>query len=623
MKKRLIYMAALLSLCMMMLSSCRQEATVENIGQELIEPLGGLEGASAEVSLDINFDFGSIGSTTKADSWPEEEVSRKVSSMLIICRPYFERSDGTTAAQLEQMEKESWSKARLYPVSARPDNTGKLFNLRLKVPAGEENNRVRFYILLNGSHHMIEAIEGRGMTHGLRINRESVYTAQSVRDIDFEVTPESFGELTASVINEFVSAEGGFTMMGICKEKESTQLFVQISQYVENTANLQVVMHRMVSRVLLTSQCYPAGNGEPKYLKISGFEDYSTSGALLPNGDAFLDIDTTQASQAGWMPLESVHYCLNAVNTKVYLEHSEEQVGNTSVYPEDPNYMLDDILQRQGNDWVFKTNSNMDPLYNYSNDFIYLQQADTEEMFALYHDKPQPSWMKTALEYNEGRNYFTSTAFSDGLYCLENTTSSRELMSESNVPLASSLRKFVPKRATTHILIEGRFIPRYVVTGRTGQNEDSRQTIIRAETIGTAEGVLVNATYGNGTFWTPDLTTFYNQAGMLAEIEYSKSSYAISQGIAPLSEEDFVCYKGGWCTYSSYIAGKPVEIEDGHGKKTTTYADGLSSVRRDGYYILTTASVRVPSIESTMMEVNTTSGIRWADEGTGTVTIKP
>lgn len=565
-KRTFIYLAFLAAALM----SCRE---LENPAEQ--QRPDGVQTADVHLNLEI-----AAGFQTKAGSL-QDDPETSLRNLVLISRPRVNASDADELSS-------SWTRAVVIPIHLRDNelqDDGTVYTITRTVTLPVGHNVV--YLLVNHSHHMLTYVDSRAELYGLRLGRKSAYTSIDRFNEDGSIDPvtiDNFAELSEAVPSGFIPSMGadperdGFAMMGKCVTRESGSTDVVVNPNNTNEVELNVTLHRMVARVRLTPETYPNGI----YAKIEANADYS-DGAVLPNNEPLLALDPETESQAGWMPVDDIRYMLNSTNTMVYIE-PDDRVADRSYYPHDPNMYLDDILVQDGNNWVYRSDDEGD----YSSDFLYITDEQVPQMFRKYWDTTAPSSIKGAGEW---------------AYCLENMVNSR-YFTLGQLP-GSHFMQTVPRMATTHLIVEARFVPRYIVTRveQNGEHETVR-TFAKNATIGDALGCLES----DGSFYTPDMHVFYNKIAMDQELALNPSL-------------TFSKFERGRCYYIAYIQGQSTEASNGD--HIFTYKDEVSSLRRDGQYDITATAFRVPSVMSVLMEVNTSTRIGWMTEGHGEVTIKP
>lgn len=542
---------AFISAVLMFLLSCQPEH---------IASVDRLPDASDARKVNVTINLSGADAHTKAATVGTE----KITNIAVIVRPDY--SDIS----------KSWSKALVSEFDDSHIDNG-VFSGAVTAYVG----RNIFYVIVNYTPEMLSFIRGTGIGSGkgLRESRESAFSPS--------LSANGFGPMQEELISSFKDSDRGVTMMTKCDGGPSTLI------PESDALSLTGTLHRMVAKVKMSFETYKDAQD---FVKVEGFVDKHHS--EIPNQIYINGINDNNGSQAGWVPLNSIRYCLNAVNTKVFLEASDS-CDNRSLFPYDPNFSLDKTIVADGADWNYAP--------GYENDFIFW---DPNDAATLFNNNPgTSSWMVNPP--NE-------------IYCLENTVSSTDFLSEFD--LSSSYRRIAPRRATTHLLIECKFTPRYIITGR--QPAGLRDPIYEGfHDLADAIAILKDNEHlsepGDGTFWTPDLKHFYNWAGVQAEIAYSVYQHGVDPSYHQLTVDDFVKYPQGKCYYTAYISGEAATDPDTQ-RTYLTYSDGLSSVRRDASYTLNATVLHVPSISMSMMEINTTGSLEWPDrDGSGEINIKP
>ena len=556
--RRLLFISVLL----MLLFSCQQEPLHDG------NKPGREEAEMQQRQIELTFRLGA-GATKASIPVDNSNAETKVTNLAVIARPV--KSDVES----------SWKKS-LVTVFDTPLDWNSSTEVSGKVNAYVGNNV--FYVLVNYTDAMLDFVNDQavGAGKGLRVSRESAFSPV--------LTESTFGEKQLELKDMFFSETRGYTMMAKCTYAGNSQVLV-----TPNATGLTLdgELHRMLAQVHMAFDHYEHA---PDQAVVLGYlDDHVTE---IPS-DIRVVVGDGYGSQAGWVPLSSIRYCLNAVNTKVFLE-ADDNCNVTTFYPEDPNYLLEDTIEPSGADWAYKS--------GYENDFLYWDPNDAATLFA---DPLTPQWMAEPP---------------NSLYCLENTVFSDTFLSDFDIN--TSYRRFAPRRATTHLLVEVQFTPRYIIVGRDGSVD--RNHIYKGFTNRDAAIAILKdnehlSEPGDGTFWTPDLKHFYNWDGVKAEIDYSHDMHTADPSYRRLTQEDFVKYPQGKCYYAAYISGDTATDPDTE-RNYLTFGEGKSSVRRDASYTLTARVLRVPSISTSMMELNTTttSSLVWPDrDGSGSIEIKP
>lgn len=588
------------------LVGCRGKVQPDNGAQ-------GQERPRVEVRLSVNMDTGyTVGPAVK--STLQDHPETKITNIAIIARPVVDEST-------EEGVAESWKGARIFnlPISTLSADAGsyQMSGVVLSLTAGDNI----IYILANASHEMTAYLYS-GMGNGLRSGRASAYTAAGAPS---SVSASSFADSYVNVMEEFASDERGFAMMGKCTTLvggESTDR-VYVDPHKNSDISLSVKLHRLVSKVMLNCETYP----ETDFVKIKSWHDDMTEKIEEAGGEVLL-LDESRESQAGWVPLSSIRYCLNAVNTKVFIEPGPN-VSEPKVFSDaDPNWQLSDCISVSG--------SSSSYIPEYGNDFIYLSEEAISDAFPAMVESSPSGWFAQAGKYDIHTSvtdithitHIDSDTPASGLYCLENMAVNN---SDAAYELTEDQRKLFPKMATTHVYVEATYVPRYIVKSI---DADGNRVIKSNTTMEDALDCLPEATdpvtgvvYPKGTIFTRDLNLFYSYQGMVDEIARSEEQNAENPELPVIAREEFAVYIAGRCSYTSYIAGSPSNAYETDEEKANAYVTfddgGVSSVRRDGYYMLTTSIMKVPSIKHVMMEVNTVSRILWQPEGHGQIEIKP
>ncbi len=552
--RRLLFIFAFL----MLLCSCGQEPLPDGGRPEEEDDL-----QQRRIELAFRLDAGK----TKA-SIDNGNLETKVTNLAVIARPV--KSDAAA----------SWSKS-IVTVFPSPSITAGEFRGNVDAYVGKNV----FYVLVNYTDEMLAFIndQAKGAGKGLRVNRESAFIPV--------LSKTSFGEKQLELKDMFFSDTRGYTMMAKCTHAGDSQVLVTSDAAA---LALEGELHRMLAQVHMEFDVYEQAKDQ---VVVMGFLDKHDT--EIPNHIRVHGLESgKKGSQAGWVPLSSIRYCLNTVNTRVFLE-ADDDCSVTTVFPQDPNYFLDDTIEPFGADWTYKSGC--------ENDFLYWNPNDASTLFDANPLTPQ--WMATPPNV---------------LYCLENTVSSNHFL--DGFGMNSSYRRFAPLRATTHLLVEVQFTPRYIIVGRDpsgNRDPQYRGFSDRNDAIAILKDNDHLSDPGDGTFWTPDLKHFYNWDGVQAEIAYSHEMHTVDPAYRQLGVEDFVKYPKGKCYYTAYISGEKATDPDTE-HEYLTFSEGKSSVRRDAGYTLNAKVLHVPSISTSMMEINTSSSLEWPEhDGHGSIEIKP
>lgn len=487
-----------------------------------------------EVELALSLD----AALSKSMSLDQSDPERRVGRITIIARP-----DLADASK-------SWQRVLVYDYSASAFDDPAHIHATVRLPMGYNI----IYALVNASDAMIAHVSNQNGL-GLRNSRQSAYTAANAPSSPVEAS--DFGAASLALMSEFLPhGDAGYAMMAQCYESASGEgrIFVSPLSDAGEVVELVAELHRMVAKIRFDCLRYP---GAPSFVKIDGFYDQDDS--MIPE-DIRVNVSPDAGSKSGWVPVSSVRYCLNSLNTKVYLEPSAG-VANPDVLPEDPNFMLESALEIDRYPWNYRD--------GYGLDFMYCPYSDASAIFASA--TAPASWIAPA---------------GGTLYCLENTAASSASLTEDELRLA-------PRKAATHLLVEVQFVPRYIIN----DIEFDTPVYLAFETMEDALAYL-----GDGTFWSLDQQQFYTLAGRDAAVLASGDR---------LSASDFTCFEKGRCYYSSYVNGGVFS------------RDGGSSFRRDGSYSLQSSVMKVPSLGFSLIEVSTVSRLEWDEEGSGTIEITP
>lgn len=492
-----------------------------------------------------------------------DDSETKISSLTLVVRP--DVSGGWSSAVVRTLDMDTLEE----------DGESRSYTTVLDLPSGD----VAFSLFANLTPDMSSFLTGASARGGLRTSRNMAYSVP-------EFSPVSdlgdYGEMAELLGEAFYSEDKGYVMSGTARAVVGTESNQEI--------DVDIVLHRMVAKVGLSCKTY---DGNPDYVVIDGYYDWDLSS--IPE-ELRIDLPEDSGSQAGWVPLSSVRWFLDSVNSKVFLEASED-CCDSGKNPADPNMLLDDVLIQSGRETFYTS--------VYSGDFLHVGRESASKVFSLYSGDDLP-WMSCAVADGDEPRW---------LLCPENTVASDTFLEGEDEH--SDYRMLAPEKAVTHLLVEARFIPRYVVSGRMRGDEWPRIY----KSFGSMDDAVA-ALGGDGTFWTPDLKSFFTWQGVLDEIAYSRARHAEDPNVRELKEEDFICYPQGMCYYSTYVDGMKIQDGGSLGLEHVTYWDGLSSVRRDHSYNVVTSVMRVPSVSTSMIEMRTAVSYGWQD-GYGNVTLKP
>lgn len=399
-------------------------------------------------------------------------------------------------------------------------------------------------------------------------------------DAAFSSSATSYREL----MNEFVSEEEGIAMM--CTRPYSVT-FIEENANSSTPAEVDggdaVDLIRMLAKVHVLFQCYDSPNDE--FVKITE-----------PGS-----IDAAPFGKFGWSKLSDISYIVNTVNksTKLY----QPQYGGAYSDYRDLNHSMTSLLEKSL-EWEYRSGA-ADKFLCFAEDL------------SLDHDAEWAQWSATPERYDISKAPFGSgSAYTNGLYCLENTTDDSALSE-----MTTDEKKYVPFMVSTHIIVKARFVPRHIISG-TDTVGDPVTTSFEVSKCSDAFDFLVEKTkaqdtrdengnlidYPKGTFFTRDMKEFYSYDGMMAVINskhYPRKSFA--------------AYPGGYGFYYSYIYGG----NDTSGRVTFTGSD--SGVFRNHYHILSCQLMKVPATPGSynqLMMVNS-SVVDWNPKGALNLIVKP
>lgn len=309
------------------------------------------------------------------------------------------------------------------------------------------------------------------------------------------------------------------------------------------------------------------------------------------DGDtAFEEGCVARQTADGWVKISEIRYTLNVTNRSTYID---KRINNTHNINIDPNWNIGNYVLDEGGS-IGKADGHTGEFDAYESDEIIERLWD--DRFSTF---PQPYDSKKV-----GAN--SSEHYTEGLYCLENT-------SFNNIGLSGSLIDDAARLTTTHVVLAVRFIPRYFVGGW-NDNTDC-QTYSRAlDTIFITGDDQGSGPYSNGTYWTRVVDgqlKYYAWTGVKREI--SKN--------AGLTIDDFTRYDGGWSYFTTFVDG---DISD-TGTKLTYAEKEAWGVQRDHYYILAIDKITRPGSPIPWDEFIRVNSIttNWVDRGSQDITIRP
>ena len=318
------------------------------------------------------------------------------------------------------------------------------------------------------------------------------------------------------------------------------------------------------------------------------------------------DLPGNSTDNTGWIKLADVHYLLNVINRKTYLDYREAGT-EPDTYLTDPNYPLSDLIEKRESDEGQVTYGLKD-LAAYREEFLYY---DTQSMVQLLtQTEGGACTVRQAMQFDEQRIGETSTDhYTEGLYCTENMVEKDMDFSGADEGTFLAVNRF----ATTHAIVGARYTPKKIwtvnnssgeLTQITANTEEEAAKLLQETTDTDTPGDPV--TYAAGTFWQDnDSKEYYTLAAMKQRLQKDPDT-------------DFNRYDGGWGYYYTYIDG------DANGDGVIDYAkENRWGVKRNHYYILKAAKIVAPGSAfpgNELMHIHSEL-VKWIDKGGSEVEI--
>lgn len=243
----------------------------------------------------------------------------------------------------------------------------------------------------------------------------------------------------------------------------------------------------------------------------------------------------------GFIKQEKLQYRLQTTNSRFrYLPNAE----NT-----DANHNMTDLLERNNGQIGYKNSYN--PFLN-----IDRWTVDNGNKGTIITKRDD-----TRIESGSMNPY------TEGIYCLENTTSTADGLGLSAAELVN-----VPKMVTTYLRIAAQIIPNKI-NGNTYKDGNSAG---------------LNLT--DGTFYTYTKATESDKKMCYSSIAAAKE-WLKSKGYTNILDADFKEFTNGWVYFEVYINGKAFDAQN-------------SSLHRNNYYIVNINKIIAPIVDQTI-EINT------------------
>ena len=258
----------------------------------------------------------------------------------------------------------------------------------------------------------------------------------------------------------------------------------------------------------------------------------------------------------GFIRKENLRYMLQTTNGKFrYLPNDDRT---------DTNHIITDLLERRNGSIEYKTDDG---------EFLNLNKWNISNGNGT-----------TITRRDDNRMNNGPDAYTEGIYCLENTTSATD-----GLELSAAETADIPKMVTTYLRIAAKIIPNKI-NGTTYENGTEAQEVLVPD----------------GTFYTYTKAREADKKMCYSSIEEAKT-YLRSQGYNILPDSDFKKYENGWVYFEVYINGKAFDAEK-------------SSLYRNNYYIVNIIKITAPIVDQTI-EINTKI-TDWKNKGTTIIDIE-
>lgn len=318
-----------------------------------------------------------------------------------------------------------------------------------------------------------------------------------------------------------VATDGSFLMFGQVESENGKEISFIKGDYILAS----VTLTRLVAKVLLTT--------EIKNGFVKNVED-------------------------GFIRQNNLRYVLQTTNSEFYYLPKDDNA--------DPNYAMNELITKTGSSFSY---------------------VSGKENLFLNRDKwsVAESNGKAVTQYDAARIEENSkNPYTEGLYCLENTTSAIGSFQMNNAEKIN-----VPKMVTTYLRIAAKVTPNKI--------DGTTYTVATS-----AESKLAS---NDGTFYTYLNANEEDKKMCYSSIAMAKSILS-TKGYINLTNDNFKEYKGGWIYFDVYVNGKDFDANK-------------SSLIRNNYYIANITNIVVPLVEQTIEISTTVRG--WTDKGTTNVDI--
>lgn len=315
--------------------------------------------------------------------------------------------------------------------------------------------------------------------------------------------------------------------------------------------------------------------------------------------------DYVKTGNAGWVHIDNVRYSLNTTNRQTYIHEKLYDLGDEKTFNIDPNWLATDFL----------SGGNIIDFEKHGESFDYISDINAQ-IRRMYDNE----YSTTALPYNENRlasqeGQIPLNHYTEGLYCLENTVSGSGYAWTSE-------KDETARQISPYVMIAVRFIPRTVIKydGTTPtENVISEQEMLDYYLVATGisqndinEGI---PRHDKGTYWlrkkNDGSLIYYGYRGMKKAME--------REG---LTDEDFICYEGGWSYFFTYADGLKKTVDD---KSILTHeGQDVWGLQRNNYYILKIGKIGQPGANTPTdaMRINSISN-PYIEVGNKEITIRP
>lgn len=298
----------------------------------------------------------------------------------------------------------------------------------------------------------------------------------------------------------------------------------------------------------------------------------------------------------GWVETSEIRYTLNVTNRSTYINRRTSEYDMNI----DPNWNISRYITldayAEGGYSAAAGNSSQ------------FESWSTGELIRrLFDDR----YSSSPLPYDENRiktgNVIPENHYVEGLYCLENT-------SFDDIRLADDSKDAAAMHATTHVVVAVRFIPREIV----GYDFEIKQPASKEDALNNFLVYPSTSDYQDGTYWVR-----VDSNGEM--VSHNGSPYygmaAKEKLIAGgASEEEFICYNGGWSYFTTFVDGDMTSDN-----KLTYIGHEAWGVQRDNYYILSIQKIGAPGSPipgDEFMNINSQT-TDWVPRGSTEVVVRP